>query len=265
MHKSECTASDNMLCQMTHLISKSLFASYQRRFDHRRLKQAASHGDLKACTRQNLALVVEFPTAGAVDSVQIFVALQAPPLYGLPRPHCLLAPSAVAPFASSATNTGRHAVPWWCQPTVAAIAWVLLSAIVRSGALVVEAASTTTNGTDVMFTAVTTVGGHRVTACPPTRCLDGVIAEIGEGRETIRGWKPWEVRHHWHVGEIETTRCPSRGVVIVRREVAVTIGIRPRGSDMCWVEDVGIDEGELSPRLAITLQSDARARGLHLC
>jgi len=220
---------------------------------------------LEACIRQRLALVVEFPTAGAVDSVQIFVALQAPPLYGLARSHGLLAPSAVTPFASSATYTGRHAVSWWCQPTVAAVAWVLLSAIVRSRALVIEPAATTTNGTDVMCAVFTAVGGHRVTACPSTRCLDGMIAEVGEGRETIRGWKPWEVRHHWHVGEVETPRRSSRGVVIIRRKVAVAVGIRPRGSDMCWVEDVCVDKGELSARSAAILQSDTRARHSHLC
>ncbi len=75
-----------------------------------------------------------------------------------------------------------------------------------------------------------------------------MIAEVGEGREAIRGWKAWEVRHHWHVGEVKTPRRPSRGVVIVRGKVAVAVGIRSRGSDMCWVEDVCIDEGELSAR-----------------
>jgi len=91
-----------------------------------------------------------------------------------------------------------------------------------------------------------------------------MIAEVGEGRETIRGRKTWEVRHHWHVGEVETPRRSSRGVVIIRRKVAVAVGIRPRGSDMCWVEDVCVDEGELSARSAAILQSDTRARHSHL-
>ncbi len=80
----------------------------------------------------------------------------------------------------------------------------------------------------------------------PARCLNGMITKLGEGSERAAGGEVrWEAGHHWHVGEIEATRSAGGYVVVVHREVSVAVSIRSGRSNVRWIEDVGIDQGEL--------------------
>ena len=86
------------------------------------------------------------------------------------------------------------------------------------------------------------VCSHRIEA---SGRLDRMITEAGEGGEGVCGGKARKIGHHRHIGEIEAARGTCCGVVVVGREMAIAIGVGARGSDMCWIEDVGVHKVEL--------------------
>ena len=88
----------------------------------------------------------------------------------------------------------------------------------------VATTATSSHGTYLMCnTVLGAVGGHGVET---GWSLDGVIAEIREGCEWVSGCEAGEGGHHGHVGEVEATGGTGCGVMVIRREVAVAIGVR---------------------------------------
>lgn len=70
--------------------------------------------------------------------------------------------------------------------------------------------------------------GDRHTGHPAVRGSHGVIAKIlleGVGESGLRGEVGGEVVHHRHVGEVEAARCAGVDVMVVHREMAVTVGV----------------------------------------
>jgi len=73
-----------------------------------------------------------------------------------------------------------------------------------------------------------------------------MIAELRHREGSLRRETGRKARHHGHTGEVETAWCTSGDVVVIHREVAVAIGIRARRSYVRRIENIGINEGELS-------------------
>lgn len=77
----------------------------------------------------------------------------------------------------------------------------------------------------------------------PTRVHALLCHESSHMHSTGRS-HTWVWHAEGHVGEVEATRCASRGVV-VEREMSITVCVASRGSDMSWVEHVAVDESHL--------------------
>ena len=74
-----------------------------------------------------------------------------------------------------------------------------------------------------------------------------MVAELGErGEGGLIRKASGEAGHQLHILlQVETTWGTGRHVVIVHREMTIAVGIGTRWSDMRWVEDVGVNKGEL--------------------
>lgn len=74
-----------------------------------------------------------------------------------------------------------------------------------------------------------------------------MVAELGErGEGRLIGKAGGEASHQLHILlQVETTWGTGSHVVIVHREVTIAVGIGTRWSDMRWVEDIGVNQGEL--------------------
>ena len=74
-----------------------------------------------------------------------------------------------------------------------------------------------------------------------------MVAELGEGGEgrLIRKASR-EAGHHLHILlQVETTWSTGSHVMVIHREMTITVGIGTGWSDMRWVKDVGVNKGEL--------------------
>lgn len=75
-----------------------------------------------------------------------------------------------------------------------------------------------------------------------------MITEVLEGvrQGGLWGEAGCEVIHHRHVCEVEATRSTGVEVVVIHGEMPVAVGVGAGRSNVRGVEDVGIDESELS-------------------
>lgn len=215
-------------------------------------------------------LVIQLSSSRTPNSVQIFITFQATSLDCFSRTHGLLPASTIwesrptlrreecsssrmtwwdvrhtgtsslhaTPRAKHAwyTSSGRaqtavatatSAVAATAAPVVRALAMAVSSAAATHGAWMVVVASHETIEASLVDAA-----GHKA-----AEIATGHALEIPMGVTTI------EVR--WHVGKVESARCPWCHVVPSQREMAVAIGIRARWSDVCRVQNVFIDQLEL--------------------
>ena len=99
------------------------------------------------------------------------------------------------------------------------------------------------------FLAASRQAGYR----PATGCLYGMVAELGEwGEGRLIRKASGEAGHQLHILlQVETTRGTGSHIVVIHREMTIAVGIGAGWSDMRWVEDVGINKGELRSVSAI--------------
>lgn len=122
--------------------------------------------------------------------------------------------------------------------------------VVRSGTVGVSA-TPSAHHTRLMKTGC--IPGYKTVA--PARLVD-----THEAREISSG-NTLETPSHSAVGvevrkvrrQVESTRGPRLHMARGEREVAIAVGIRPRRRDVCGVQYICIDQGELSHWLAAKL------------
>lgn len=90
-------------------------------------------------------------------------------------------------------------------------------------------------------TAIVTTSGMPVGRCPSHGTS---VHHVGK-----HGWdgEAREVQHAVHgvILQVEATRGSSRLLAVGRREVAIGVGIGPGRRNVCRVDDIGIDQGDL--------------------